>query len=392
MFLPRRIYPAIKSHLQDRQITVITGIRRSGKTTILKQLLSEIDSKNRIYLDLQRLDYRNIFNEKNFDNILLKFGQLGLDVKQKMFVFLDEIQFVHELPGIIKYLYDHNDIKFIVSGSSSYYLKNLFTESLAGRKRIFELYPLDFDEFLDFKTVRRGKANFPSETFSDLLYDTLGAHYDEYVRFGGFPEVVLAPDLDKKRALLDDIISSYINIDVRSLTDFRKKDDFYKIVKMLASRIGARIDYAKLSRLTGINAVTLKNYLDFFEDTYLIKRVPVFTKNADREIVKAKKLYFVDSGLAGILADLNSGAKFENAVYCQLRHKGEVKYFSMKDGREIDFILNEKVALEVKETPTESDLNDLKRMAERLSLAHFSLVGKNKSPNFEAYIWGGSIR
>lgn len=393
MFLPRKIYQEVKSHLPKKQVTVITGMRRSGKTTIVRQLLSEIESPNKAYLDLEKADLREVFKEKNYDNILLELTQkFSLNLKEKIFIAIDEIQLAPELPSVIKYLYDNKNIKFIVTGSSSYYMKNLFTESLAGRKKIFELYPLDFGEFLDFNKIYHKDGNLGEVKFSKFEYENFKKFYDEYIEFGGFPEVVLSPDINQKKDLLNDIISSYISFDVKSLSDFKKKEDFYSIIKMLAGRTGTRIDYAKLSKVAGISAVTLRNYLSFFEDTYLISRVPVFTKNADIEIVKAKKLYFIDNGLVNILSDISSGSKFENAVFNQLRPLGDIKYYSMKDGREIDFILDEKIALEAKETPTDSDLNNLKKLAENLSIAKYSLIGRNNSPKFDAYIWGGSIR
>ena len=393
MFLPRKIYKEVENHLKQKQVTVVTGMRRSGKTSIVKQLLSQIKSTNKAYLDLEQVSLREIFKEKNYDNILLDLTRkFALDPKEKIYLAIDEIQHVPELPSVIKYLYDHHDIKFIVTGSSSYYMKNLFTESLAGRKKIFELYPLDFGEFLDFKKVYHKDENMDDLVFGNFEYENLKSFYNEYIEFGGFPEVVLSPDIIQKKDLLNDIVSSYISIDVQSLSDFKKKEDFYSIIKMLAGRTGTRIDYSKLSKIVGISAITLRNYINFFEDTYLIQRVPVFTKNADVEIVKAKKLYFIDNGLVNILSDVSSGARFENAVFNQLRHKGDVKYYAMKDGREIDFILNDEIALEAKETPTDPDLNNLKKLAENLSIMKYRLVGLRQSPKFDRYIWGGSIR
>jgi predicted AAA+ superfamily ATPase len=161
---------------------------------------------------------------------------------------------------------------------------------------------------------------------------------------------------------------------------------------MLAARVGSRLDYSKISSMVGINAVTLRNYMGFFEDTYLIKRVPVFTHNPDREIVKAKKLYFTDVGLANVLADLDSGAKFENAVFNQLSRKGEVKYYGLKNGREIDFVLDGKIAFETKETPTETDRRALQTLSKIADIKNYRLIGKNLSPKFSDYIWGGSIQ
>src|SRR3989338_11540272 len=150
---PRKLYPFLNEHLGKKQITVITGMRRTGKTTLLKQLLADIPTANKIYVDLERIDNREMFLEKNYDAIIYNLRQRGLDIKHKVFVGLDEIQLAPNLPSVLKYLYDNYDIKFIVTGSSSYYIKNLFTESLAGRKKVFELYPLDFGEFLVFKEV-----------------------------------------------------------------------------------------------------------------------------------------------------------------------------------------------------------------------------------------------
>ena len=147
----RKIYPALKEHLQSPHITVLTGMRRTGKTTTLKYLMGELNSANKLYIDFERLDNRELFSQKNYDTIANNFEQSGLNLKEKAYLFMDEIQLVKNLPSVIKYLYDHYGIKFVVTGSSSYYLKNLFSESLSGRKKIFELYTLDFFEFLDLK-------------------------------------------------------------------------------------------------------------------------------------------------------------------------------------------------------------------------------------------------
>ncbi len=218
------------------------------------------------------------------------------------------------------------------------------------------------------------------------------SQYDEYIEYGGFPEIVLSNSPEKKKDLLNDIISSYIRLDVESLSDFKKKNDFYNIIKMLAHRVGSRIDYAKISKMAGINSVTLKAYTDFFEDTYLIKRVSVFTHNPDREIVKAKKLYFTDTGLANILTDIDSGAQFENTVFNQLSRKGGIRYYSLKNGKEIDFVFNDEYALETKETPTSDDLNTVEYVANNAGIQKIKLIGRHLSSTFSMYIWGGSIR
>lgn len=389
---PRKIYPELEKHLEAEQVTVITGMRRTGKTTAVKYLMEKIATKNKLYLDLERLDNREIFNQKNYDIIWENFAQLGLDKTQKAYVILDEIQLVKNISSIIKYLYDTFEIKFIVTGSSSYYLKNLFSESLAGRKKIFELFPLDFSEFLTFKGVAHANEDFTGKTFSSVQYARLSGYYEEYLTFGGFPKVILTAGAKEKKDLLFDILESYISIDVKTLADFRDLDSVSKLLKMLSQRVGTKLDYSKISRLSGISRETVLNYIDFFEKTYVITRVPVLAKNPDREIVKARKLYFCDNGLLDILSDLNSGSKFENAIFNQLRGHGEIQYYSLKNGREIDFVLDGKIGLEVKETPIEIEQRKLDSLCKMAGLEKGRLVGRYDVPNFGGYIWGGDIR
>ena len=147
-----------------------------------------------------------------------------------------------------------------------------------------------------------------------------------------------------------------------------------------------------MASVLGITRQTAQSYIDFLEATYVIARVPVFTKNPDREIVKANKIYITDTGLLNILADVDGGTQFENAVFAQLRHHGRIQYYALKTGREIDFVLNGQTALETKETPTSSDLSNLAGLAKTAGLKNFRLIGRHQSPKFDNYIWGGEIR
>ncbi|HUC94959.1 MAG TPA: ATP-binding protein [Candidatus Saccharimonadales bacterium] len=391
MFYKRKIYTELLSHAQTPLVTVLTGMRRTGKTTLVQQLLLDIPNKNSLYLDLQRPDNRELFDEKNYEAINEAFIARGLRADEPMVIVLDEIQLAPDSPSAIKYLSDHRKIKFIVTGSSSYYLKNLFSESLSGRKKLFELYPLDFGEFLTFKSISFSQTDWEKGMFNISEFNRLSSYYEEYVRFGGFPQVVLAESENDKRDLLSDIMSSYVNIDIRSLADFSDGRNLYSLAKLLAGRIGSRVEYSKLSRLTGISRPTVTNYISFFEKTYLINTIPVYTKSVDREIVKSRKLYFCDTGLANTLAELSSGAQFENTLFNQLARVGQIQYFALKTGHEIDFILNENLAIEAKETPLESDLTYLSHMATSTQIYDFKLVGRRQSPKFTNYAWAGSI-
>lgn len=393
MFYQRNIFPELKDHLQTKQVTVLTGMRRTGKTTLVKQLIEISPIRQKIYFDLERIDNRELFSEKNYDNIILALTQRGIIFSEKVLIAIDEIQLVPNLPSVIKYLYDTYDIKFLLTGSSSYYLKNRFNESLAGRKKIFDIYPLTFNELLRFKGIEmRRLAEFSEQPFMAATYEQLKNYYDEYINYGGFPEVVLTDKISDKTDLIQDILSSYINLDIASISDFKKSSDCYKLIKLLAVRIGTKLDISKLTNFTSLSRAAVENYLELFEQSYLIRTIPVTSNSPDREIVKAKKIYFLDNGIAAVSAELSSGSKFENAVFNQLNHYGDISYYQLKTGNEIDFILNKNTAFEVKEAAYDNDLRNLKKLAKNLNIENCFVIGRHPNNLFDGFLWGGFIQ
>lgn len=367
-------------------------MRRTGKTTLVKQLLAESSIKQQFFFDLERIDNRVLFSEQNYEQIVRALIQRGADLSQPLLVAIDEIQLVPNVPSVLKYLYDHYPIKFIVTGSSSFYIRNLFSESLAGRKKIFEIYPLSFHELLQFNGLTPPFLELDQATgFVDATHEQLRPYYDEYIQYGGFPEVVLAPSVADKQDLIQDILSSYINIDISTLADIRNPANLYKLIKLLSVRTGTRLDISKLTSMAGISRPTVENYLYLLENSYLIRTIPVLTASPDREITKARKLYFLDNGIASGVGELSSSAKFENAVFNQLLHRGELAYYQLKNGREIDFILDKTHALEVKETATVADLAQLQRLSSNLGITSCYVVGRDPVNRFPEFIWGGYL-
>ena len=390
---PRLLFPDLKETLADNRAVVITGMRRVGKTTSLHWLLDQVASSNKIYLDLERLDQRAVFQESNYDLVVNFLRNRGLDSNQPMTVALDEIQYVPNLPSVVKYLADNYQIKFLLTGSSSFYLKNYFTESLAGRKVVFELFPLTFGEFLSFRAVTyQRRERFADMHFDPYEFERLKNHYEDYLLYGGLPSVVLEERPSARKDILNDIFSSYINIDVRTLADFQKIGELQQLLRVLALRIGNKVDQTKLASVVGISRPTLAQYLEFLEKTYVIARIPAFA-GGDKPAALGKKLYFCDNGIASILAQVSEGALFENAIYNQLRRYGNLAYIAKGSEYEIDFVVQEKkpVALEVKYHPTLSDSEKLNRIAEKHGIQQSWVVGKYSTPGWQDFLWGGLI-
>ena len=313
-----------------------------------------------------------------------------MDFSKQSLIAIDELQLVPGITSVIKYLYDNYPVKFVLTGSSSFYLKGQVSDSLAGRKKIFELFPLDFGEYLTFKGVPHLQTGI-HETFIESEFHRLKGYYQDFISFGGFPEVVLTKNEKDKSDILSDIISSYINIDIKSLSDFRNLSMISSLLKMLAARSSTRLDISKISNLTGISRPTIMNYIELFEKTYLIHLVTVHSTNPDREIVKARKVYFSDTGILNVFANPGSGVVFENAVYLQLKHFGELKYYALKNGNEIDFICGNK-AYEIKESPGTYDLDNARKTLKSTGIPTVNIIGKNKPATlFNGFIWGGNI-
>lgn len=392
MFYPRKLYHTLKKYVDDPQAIIITGMRRTGKTTLLKKMYDDISSENKKYLDLENPANWLYFREKNYDRVLISLFD-GRIPQGKMYIFLDEIQNIKNLPSIVKYLIDTYRVKFFLTGSVSFYLKNLFSESLSGRKFLFELYPLDFQEFLNFKRISYN----PSQDFSQKINNRLLAvaekytpFFTEYVRFGGFPSVTLINDEEKKKQELKDILFSYVEFDVKNIAHVKKIREAENLIKLLAVRCGNRLDIQKLSTEIGISRQTVYEYLYFFEKTYIISLVPPYSKSPDREISGAKKVYFVDNGLVNILSQVSAGQLFENNVFNSLKKYGKLNYYQRRSGAEIDFVLEEKIAFEAKQSDSAYDLKKLEKYAKKLGLTEFYLITE-ELPESKKAIWGGEL-
>lgn len=372
MQFERKILKALRERIDTPEIVVVTGMRRVGKTTALRMIHDEIPSRNKTFIDIENPIDQRIFEEKDFNNIWANLQAYGISVREKAYLFLDEIQAMPDIVKAVKYLYDHAGdgapappgVKFFLTGSSSYYLKNLFPESLAGRKRIFELHPLDFEEFLIF----RGQSRPFSETLAakergknPVRFEKERKLYDEYLAWGGFPQVALTDDPRDKAAQLNDIIKSYFEKDVRLISDFRQINQFRDLLLLLLKRTGSRLDVTKLASEASLSRDTVYSYLTFLQGTYLIDLISPYTLNRDREISGTKKVYVCDNGFLNYFGKVDDGALLENAVYLNLRQYGEVRYYQRRTGRELDFILpGIQSGVEVKQT---GDAHDVRRVA-----------------------------
>lgn len=390
MFFPRQIYQKLEPELQaKKEIMIITGMRRVGKTTALRHLFDLVPSDNKAIIDLENPLHRRIFEEGNYDNVWNNLKQFQITNEKKAYLFIDEVQNLPDISRVVKYLYDHYDVKFILTGSSSYYLKNLFPESLAGRKIIFEMFPLNFTELLVFKDIKREV----SEEFSKkalqknrIAYERLILYYQEFVEFGGFPSVVLEENHERKRVLLSEIFTSYFEKDAKSLSDFRDMSRLRDLILLLVPRVASRIEINKLASALSVSRETVYNYLSFLEQTYFISLLPKHSGSVDRQAAGSKKLFLCDSGIVSILGKISHGQLFEQSVYQNFKKYQKVNFYSKGGANEIDFVVDEKIGIEVKTHVSRHDIANLKKRAESAGLSEYYLVSEQFSEDKEVVL------
>lgn len=391
----RTIWTQLKNEIDSDQVVVITGPRQVGKTTTINWLLEQIPSTNKIYFDMENIVTRELFESKDYDSILKELATQGLDINQKMYIAIDEIQLLENIPSVVKYLHDHYRIKFFLTGSSSYYIKNHFTQSMAGRKVLYEMGPLSFSEFLHFKDVEYqlpSKLDLNSK-LSMTLYEKLKKYYQEYCDYGGLPNVVLTDSVERKQQMLEEIFSSYINLDVVTLADFKQTNSLRNVIKLVAARVGNKLNVSEIAKIAGITRVTVESYLEFLEQTYLIRLIDVYSSSTDVKTRLQKKPYFIDTGIANVNADLSAGSKFENTVCHQLSFYGELSYYSDSQG-EIDFVLKTdeiSCGFEVKVTPLQRDREALLKKTKKIDLDGARLIGQKPPASYTDFLWGGMI-
>lgn len=354
--MKRRFFSEIWSWIESPEILFLIGPRQVGKTTLLEQIKERVEQEKKGKTYFYTFEDFSFLQACNTDpkNLLWDIG----DIKkgEKVYVFLDEVQYLDDPSRFLKYIFDtkKESIKLVISGSSSFYLDDRFRDSLAGRKIIFPITPLSFSEFLQF----RQKKVFPE--FSDMP-DFRRTEYfsllEEYAIFGGYPRVVLEPEVEKKKRLLQELVFSFLKKDVLE-QNIRKQDKFYDFLRILSDQYGQMYNKQEIGKLLQISSPTVEEYGSILQKTFMIDLLKPFHKKVNKEIKKMPKIFFHDSGIRNLLTKnfekfesrSDRGELFEQLCFQILRdQEDELFFWRTQAGQEIDFIIpGKKQALEVK--------------------------------------------
>jgi uncharacterized protein len=378
----RKKYPIIKEHVPAKEFTILIGARQTGKTTLLKQLFEELKSENEtaVFLNLERKEILLDLN-KSPENI---FKYCPLKENYRVIAFIDEIQYLQDPTNFLKLLYDEyaDELKIIATGSSAFYIDHNFKDSLAGRKKIFEMPTLDFEEFLDFKNQQALISELRNISLNNIeksIYENqFFAMLDDYLNYGGYPAVVLEPNIPAKIERLQEIRDSFVKRDILE-AGISDEDKFYRLMIVLASQIGNLLNSNELANSLKINNITIEKYIFVMQKCFHIQLIKPFHNNVRKELIKMPKIYFEDFGLRNVLINYfapigqraDKGALLENFVYRKLSQhhsKDNIKFWRTADGGEVDFVIEDRFntgkSIEVKFTEGEIKKSKYKKFQE----------------------------
>jgi len=334
----RKALDKLISFLPLKQIITITGIRRCGKSTLLKQAINylienSVEAKNILFVNLEHpifLEYRH--NPAFIETIFEEYLKL-LNPKGKIYCFYDEIQFFDNWQVYIKNKYENSDIKFIITGSNSSMLSNELNTLLSGRSLNIHLNTFSFEEFLDYKGI-----DYSSEFQRIKNRIEIARAKEEYLNWGGFYEVFEAKDEIVKKEILISYAKNIIYQDIVPRYSIRNSEIVERLFFYLLNNITNILNYTSLSKTFDISDKTIKEYINYFEDVFLFKRIDKYHNKLKEKIKSNKKLYVLDNGFLQIAPSdtKNYGVKLENLVFNILNQNcGEVTY--LKESKEIDF-------------------------------------------------------
>lgn len=330
----------LNQYLKMPEIVALTGVRRSGKSTIVLQVIGEliqsgVKPENTLYINFEEPGLGSDLNVdllgKIFDSYLEFYNPRG-----KIYLFLDEVQLVSGWERFVASLYDRKaNVKIFVTGSSSKLLQGEISALLSGRYVSEVVYPLSFKEFLNFKNI-----SYESRIKNVNLYYFLR----EYIEFGGFPRIVTETEPHNKKIILTEYFNSILERDIIVRYKIKNIRDVKEIINFTLTNISGQISSYKLEKDFGVSSQNTRRYLEYFDESFLLRFAPFFSYSVKKQMYNPPKVFAVDTGLRNAVSFKFSediGKLLENIVMLEFLRKKQPSYYWQNNNTEIDFVLRD---------------------------------------------------
>ena len=324
--IQRLLQKDIEEQLFKGKAIVLMGSRQTGKTTLLRQIFENSDDVLWLWGD-------DVDTQAMMENMTA--ARLYSLLGEKRVLVIDEAQRVKDIGLRMKVVTDQMpDVQLVATGSSSFELANRLNEPLTGRKWEYKLYPLSFGEMVAHHGLLTERRLLPHR----LVY-------------GYYPEVVTS--VGNEQRVLKELTDSYLYKDVLTLGQVKKSDKLVALMQALSYQVGSQVSYSELANTVGIDVKTVESYIDVLEKSYIIFRLPSFSRNMRNELKNSKKIYFYDNGIRNsLIANFSQvemrtdvGALWENFIvserqkYNDYTHRWCNRYFwRTREQKEIDYL------------------------------------------------------
>ncbi len=346
--ITRKLETEITKRLSDKKAIIVLGARQTGKTTLLKKIVNEREKI--LWLNGDETDTLALLENSSSTRLKVVFSE-------KELVVIDEAQRIPDIGLKLKIMIDQiPEVKVIATGSSSFDLANKINEPLTGRKWEYKLFPVSFSEMVQYHGFMEENRLMPHR----LVY-------------GYYPEIVSNPG--KEKEILKQLTDSYLYKDILMWEGIKKPDKLLKLLQALALQVGSEVSYNNLGNLIGMDNQTVEKYIQLLEQTFIIFRLPAFSRNLRKELKLGRKIYFFDNGIRNaLIANFNIpelrtdlGALWENFIiserqkymhynnvwannyFWRTQDQQKIDYLEERDGKlyayEIKWNKNKKVSL-----------------------------------------------
>jgi len=314
----------ILNNLKSKEIIILTGLRRVGKTTIIKQTIKHLLENKTKPEDIFfiSMDSFNLL-EFSIHQLIEEFRKVHKKSSSDFFyLILDEVSSRENFERELKSIYDNENIKIICSSSIATLMRDK-KASLTGRTKTIEVIPLDFQEFLIFKEAKIIKSDSAK----------LESYFKDYLKIGGIPYYVLTED----KEYLNELIEGIIYKDIIAYHKITAEKTIKELFILLCQRVGKPMSYNKISEILKISVDSAKRFVSYFEKAYLFYIVDRYSKSLNEKITSPKKIYIGDVGIKNLITGFKDlGASYENLVFLNIKDKNPNYY--LDKSIEIDFI------------------------------------------------------
>ncbi len=376
----RDYFKIVEKELQNKQITALIGSRQVGKSTLLEYVYEQVKEKS-IFLSFDNVEILNLF-ENNF-KLFIEQYIIPYDI-----IFIDEIQYSKSGGKNLKFIYDKYKKKIFISGSSSPELSINFLQYLVGRVNIIEIFPIKFNEYVEYVSKEKKILLNKIRTCDELKQ--LDVEFINYLKYGSYPQVLIKKNPQEKERELKNLVNTYLLKEIKEILNYENLFEYENLLKRLALSDGQIMNKSNISAELEINRVKLNKMLEIFNKTFILKTLNPFMTNKIKELIKSPKIYFQDLGFKNsLINNFNSlelrqdkGFIYESFILNSLiREEINIQFWNLKNEYEIDFVYERNAEIygfEVKSKLSNTNLtNSLKRFIENYSPKEVYIFNEN---------------